>query len=307
VAPHEVCNEISCITVNKLFFITDSSILCPPGNLKVAYNDQAGKFRAASAQTNKARRSVDKRLLEDCERIETNPHYMNPTVSSLQKVKKNMRKTITSTTTAITTTTTETAILKNNLQFDLSSILTDDNSFQTAACSVSIDDLEYLNRKFPLAALLSFIFTLVQLLAKRSQVQPKITSPNAYSSPTRPSHSTFAHFASALQGFTFSRQPESVIPASQQATTAIPLPFNDSERQQNNLPAPRQTIPTVSSINEVENYRTSAFCGCSKGNCVSGNCRCYKAKRACGPLCHGRKENLKCEATLAYYLEQLNS
>ncbi len=209
------------------------------------------------------------------------------------------------------------------MQFDLSSILTDDNSFQTAACSVSIDDLEYLNRKFPhylfddtgdpiygtglVAALLSFIFTLVQLLAKRSQVQPKMTSPNAFSSPTRPSHSTFAHFASALQGFTFSRQPESVIPASQQATTAIPLPFNDSERQQNNLLAPRQTIPTVSSINEVENFRTSAFCGCSKGNCVSGNCRCYKAKRACGPLCHGRKENLKCEATLAYYLEQLNS
>ncbi len=102
-APHEVCNEISCITVKNLFFyhrqinITDSSIrqlniICPPGILKVAYNDQAGKFRAASAQTNKARRSVDKRLLQDCERIETNPHYMNPTVSSLQKVKKNMRK-----------------------------------------------------------------------------------------------------------------------------------------------------------------------------------------------------------------------
>jgi len=141
------------------------------------------------------------------------------------------------------------------LQFDLSSILTDDNSFQKASCSVSIDDLEYLNRKFPhylfdlwkglVAALLSFIFTLVQLLTKRSQVQPKMTSPNAYSSPTRPSHSTFAHFASALQGFTFSRQPESVIPASQQATTAIPLPFNDSERQQNNLPVPRQTIRLV--------------------------------------------------------------
>ncbi len=76
----------------SFFFITDSSILCPPGHLKVAYNYQAGKFRAVSAQTNKARRSVDKRLLEDCECIETNPHYMNSTVSSLQKVKKNMRK-----------------------------------------------------------------------------------------------------------------------------------------------------------------------------------------------------------------------
>ncbi len=201
----------------KSFFLSQTdqyhrqlNIICPPGILKVAYNDQAGKFRAASAQTNKARRSVDKRLLEDCERIETNPHYMNPTVSSLQKVKKNMRKTITSTTTAITTTTTETAISENNLQFDLSSILTDDNSFQTAACSVSIDDLEYLNRKFPhylfddtgdaiygtglVAALLLFILTLVQLQAKRSQVQPKMTSPNAYSSPTRPSHSHFNTF-----------------------------------------------------------------------------------------------------------------
>ena len=33
VAPHEVCNDISCITVDKLFFVNDASIRCPVGRL----------------------------------------------------------------------------------------------------------------------------------------------------------------------------------------------------------------------------------------------------------------------------------
>jgi hypothetical protein len=98
VAPHEICNEISCITVQKLFFVQDDSIVCPHGYLKIAYTDQAGKFRVASAKTDRARRSIKaKRLFENCDRLGTTPHYMSPTFSSLQKVTQKLAPTPTAT------------------------------------------------------------------------------------------------------------------------------------------------------------------------------------------------------------------
>ena len=62
-------------------------LVFPFGYLKEAYADQAGKFRVASAKTNKNRRSVGSILYENCERIGTTPHYMRPTISSQQRIK----------------------------------------------------------------------------------------------------------------------------------------------------------------------------------------------------------------------------
>jgi len=336
VAPHDICNAISCITVDKLFFVEDSSVVCPFGYLKVAYKDQAGKFRVASAKTNKDRRSIDSRLAENCERIGATPHYMIPTVSSLQKIKtsKNQRKTPTETKSTTTKTTTTT---RAYVSLDISSILTEDESFRTASCSVSLEDLQYLNNKLPyslfddtgdaiygtglVAALLSFIFTLVKLLAKNrsAHVQPNMPKPNEYSSP-RPVNSTAAqqglsflgsakeHIHHALSLPVRERQneafdiirlnslPVQVSAPVRNTTTAIPLPFEAPVVVQQTSNA--ISVPTVNQINEVQDYRSVAWCGCSKGKCISGNCRCHKAKRACGPLCHGGKVNVNCKATL---------
>lgn len=40
------------------------------------------------------------------------------------------------------------------------------------------------------------------------------------------------------------------------------------------------------------------FCNCKKSNCISGNCSCHRANRACGPACHGGNANKNCKATL---------
>ena len=42
-------------------------------------------------------------------------------------------------------------------------------------------------------------------------------------------------------------------------------------------------------------------CDCTKGNCISGSCRCKVNQKACGPLCHKGGEILKCRATIGYY------
>jgi len=312
VSPHEVCNEISCISVDKLFFVEDSSIVCPFGRLKIAYSDQSGKFRVASAQTNKARRStVSSRLVENCERQETSPRYMSPTFSSLQKAKKNFfirNKTSTTTETiAAATTTTVTTTSIYNMPLGLSSILTDDDTFQTASCSFSVADLEYLKHKFPhnlfddtgdaiygtglVAALISFIITLVKLLAKKrsAEVQPKIISPNAYSSPARPMHSTASQFISAQHPPSLNVQPlrerqtgvsdivlvsslpvQASVPLQQSmATVTVPLHSSISQRQQATFPEPPQSVLTVSHVNEEKSYKELAFCGCTKGTCTS--------------------------------------
>ena len=79
----------------------------------------------------------------------------------------------------------------------------------------------------------------------------------------------------------------------QQTSNSIPLP-----PLQSTMPEPSQISPTVRQINEIQDYRSMAWCGCAVGKCTSGNCRCHKAKRACGPLCHGGKVNINCKATL---------
>ncbi len=157
VAPHEICNEISCITVDKLFFVKDASIVCPVGHLLIAYTDQAGKFRVASVKTNKARRSIkSKQLAENCERLGTTPHYMSPTISSLQKVAlKNQRQQKPQHTKTQSTTTQSTTTMTTHMPLELSSILTDDETFLTVKqtdfkSSISFKDIEYLNNKFPI-------------------------------------------------------------------------------------------------------------------------------------------------------------
>ena len=156
VAPHDICNEISCISVNELFFIKDTSIACPVGHLPVAYTDQAGKYRVASVKTNKARRSIQgKKLVENCERLGTTPHYMSPTISSLQKVsKKNQRQQQPQHTTTLSTATQSTTTTMPHMPLDLSSILTNDETFFTVKqpdfeTSISFKDIQYLNNKFP--------------------------------------------------------------------------------------------------------------------------------------------------------------
>ncbi len=348
VAPHEVCNDISCITVDKLFFVNDASIRCPVGRLKVAYNDQAGKFRVASAETSKARRSVNtKKLVENCEHLGTTPRYMSPTISSLQKInlKKQQQPHQPHTTTQSTTTTSTIA----HSPIDLSSILTDDDSFQTASCSISFDEIDYLNNSFPqnlfddkgdaiygtslVAALLSLIIALVKLNAKSNlaHVQPQISSNNDYSSPKLPAHSTAAQFSNALRSLSVTRSAQgsinhatSIQPVRENGTLAsdvvrvnvlpaqasapveilpyrasdIPLPFTSSDPVQPNFSYESRMRSAVSQVNEVADYRAAAFCGCKVGMCIKGNCRCHKAKRACGPLCHGGKANLNCMATI---------
>jgi len=327
VAPHEICNDISCITVNKLYFVKDDSITCPLKRLKIAYSDQAGKFRVASASTSKARRALEStRLVENCERLGITPRYMSPTLSSQHKITQKQRQVTTTTTTKATTT-------KIYQPLELSSILTNDDTFETASCSFSVEDLEYLNHKFPynlfddtgdaiygtglVAALLSFIFTLVKLHAKSAQDRSKVSRSNDYASPTRPTHLSASQSNTRQEIFNkalnfqpvqgrqarvhdavhINSLPVQVLAREEPAASAIPLPFQAPTliTQQTAF-----SVPAVSDLNEVENYRALAYCRCVKGSCVSGNCKCNRAKRACGPLCHGGKANLNCKATLEY-------
>ncbi len=181
VSPHDVCNEISCISVSQLFFIQDESIICPKGRIKVAYADQAGRFRVASVNTNKARRAVKStRLIENCDRLTpTTPHYMSPTISSQAKTRKIIKpkSIITSKPTTI----------QNP---EISSILTEDDSF--LACPFSLEDKEYIQRHFPanmfddtgdaiygsslIALVISFVIAILKL-KKTQSTKPLLVSP----------------------------------------------------------------------------------------------------------------------------------
>ncbi len=338
VAPHEICNEISCITVQKLFFVQDDSIVCPHGYLEIAYTDQAGKFRVASAKTDRARRSIKaKRLFENCDRLGTTPHYMSPTFSSLQKVTlRNQRQHQQQhqqkhTTTQATTTTTTTIA---NFPLDLSSILTDDDTFHTVneqdfRTSISYEDIDYLKNKFPrnlfddtgdavygsslVAVLISLIIALVQLNAKSNtaQIKAKSPKPNDYSSPI---HSNATQFANAPQSTVNSLRQDQIIQPFQERQASTPVFYSVSAQQTTTTSLPAAQIhPTnfsqaslgqanVSQVNEVEDYRSLAWCGCPVGKCISGNCRCYRARRACGPLCHGGKNKFSNTVSTALHI-----
>jgi len=179
------------------------------------------------------------------------------------------------------------------------------------------------------AALLSLIIALVKLHAKDNSAevlkspksrQSKVPKPNDYSSPTHSTHSTAAQNSNAPPSFSFA--PTSIAHDSHiQPIRDFLTLISDSHRvdlRNDNASAPVETrfhsasatplssaqvqptliTQTVRQVNEVANYREKAFCGCQKGKCISGNCRCQRARRACTPLCHGGKPNIKCEATI---------
>ena len=137
------------------------------------------------------------------------------------------------------------------------------------------------------AALLSLIITLVKLYVKHNSanVQPKMPKPNHYSSP-RPVNSTSAkqsYFFGAAQGHIHQgsslpvreRQSkafdiirvnslpiEGSVPV-QYTSSAIPMPPALSS-----MPEPSQRAPLVTVINEVQDYKSLAWCGCPVGNCI---------------------------------------
>jgi len=175
------------------------------------------------------------------------------------------------------------------------------------------------------AALLSLIIALVkynsaEVLKSPKSRQSKVPKPNDYSSPTHPTHSTAAQNSNAPSSFSFA--PTSIVHDSHiQPIRDFLTLLSDSHRvdlRNDNASAAVETrfhsasatplssaqvqpaliTHTVRQVNEVANYREKAFCGCQKGKCISGNCKCHRARRACTPLCHGGKPNIKCEATI---------
>jgi hypothetical protein len=81
---------------------------------------------------------------------------MSPTISSLQKVAlKNQRQQKPQHTKTQSTTTQSTTTMTTHMPLELSSILTDDETFLTVKqtdfkSSISFKDIEYLNNKFPI-------------------------------------------------------------------------------------------------------------------------------------------------------------
>jgi len=144
---------------------------------------------------------------------------------------------------------------------ELSSILTNDDTFETASCSFSVEDLEYLNHKFLynlfddtgdaiygtclVAALLSLIFTLVKLHAKSAHDRSKVSRSNDYASPTRPTHLSASQSNTRQEIFNqalnfqpvqgrqarvhdavhINSLPVQVLAQEEPAASAIPLPF----------------------------------------------------------------------------------
>jgi len=325
VSPHDVCNEISCISVSQLFFIQDESIICPKGRIKVAYADQAGRFRVASVNTNKARRAVKStRLIENCDRL---------TPTTTRKIIK-PKSIITSKPTTI----------QNP---EISSILTEDDSF--LACPFSLEDKEYIQRHFPanmfddtgdaiygsslIALVISFVIAILKLKKNsKHETSTGVTYESAFTTVPKQStliatrHQKPIGFTTGTQQSTLTatghQQPIGFTTGTQQSTLTAtghqqPIAFTTGHQQQTAFLTALQQLTTssigsreeqcqagastVTDLNEIQQYQEIAFCGCIKGNCIRGTCRCNRAKRACGPLCHKGKVNTNCKATLEHY------
>ena len=66
---------------------------------------------------------------------------------------------------------------------------------------------------------------------------------------------------------------------------------------------PSLTSSNESSLASILASRPPGYkpCGCEKGSCVSGSCRCLRAKVPCTILCHNQRINSNCRATEEYF------
>ncbi len=173
------------------------------------------------------------------------------------------------------------------------------------------------------AALLSLIIALVKLHVKgnSAQIRSHVPKPNDYSTPTRSNHSTAAQNSNVPPSISFAPTNFAQTSSIQPIRDLLTL-ISDSHRVDSrnaNASAPLETIfhsasstqlssaqvqpslaaqSSVRQVNEVASYRNIAFCSWKVGKCISGNCKCHKARKACTPLCHGGKDNINCKATI---------
>lgn len=293
--PYETCNEYGCFYPNKFYFIEDQKIECPQKSMKLAYKDQNGKYRVASL-LNKSKRSVDSKIVENCQRRFSNrlkskavPKYMQPTLSSESKrVSKN-----TNLIRPVSTTTLQSNVI---LSEKMDSILTEDysiisnNNFDTAKSFCSLDDMNYLKNKFPqnmfddtgdiiyssslILSLLSLMGTIIKLIlssAEKKNMKGNLLKEN-----------NLNDFLREINNKESSKE------------TSTPKKSNSYS-----IVLPK-LVPQVKLQNENKKSNSKDFCFCKVGTCISGNCNCHKASRACTALCHGGLNN-NCKANLNHY------
>ena len=129
-------------------------------------------------------------------------------------------------------------------------------------------------------------------------IAPQVSSnPNQYSEPFITQNLT-PHVSETIGYHTALPNP----PTASQLTA---LAQNDSTIQhtRNSHALIRSQLSGPGSMisQQVAQATFNSNCNCPTGNCIKGNCHCYKAKRACGPTCHGGNgTSINCKATVEH-------
>ena len=275
--PDETGNNRGCLTPEKFFFVSDTSIECPDGTMKLAYKDQDRLYRVVSLDSRKkSRRSIkNSSILENCIRAPKRkqlPNSMSPTYSSAAKITaKKVR-------TNIQTSTSRPQPISNRID----SLMTRDHSeimsshysdFETADSFCSLEDTEYLNNTFPrnmfdykgdaiygtglIISLLSFIVTLIKLILEKKKSTPTYTK---FERPNQPVTSSFnipdVSNRNNIQSHFFNDPSAPVYYVPQITTLESDLPSQPIRLQQpslsaietNNLPSTSQRVISLQTL-----------------------------------------------------------
>lgn len=270
--PTASCDNNGCYYPKKFYFIQDSTIVCPEQTMKLAYKDKFGLYRVASLATD-SHNSLNTNVEENCWKKKTDetkskekPQYMNPTFSS-----ENKRVKSTSSINSKKANTDSTENLTKILYQDISRANNNDEAAKSF--HITSEDIDYLNHDFPqnmfddkgdiiygsslILSLLSFIGTLIKLIlssrgnkkAHEVDLEKALDNLNTLTKMTEKKSTTFTARSLEKKG------------------------------------AIGNTRTTNENKNHINHYKD--YCLCKKGNCISGNCSCFKSNKACNEKCHG--------------------
>jgi len=321
----EACNIKGCFFPMKFYFVDDSSIICPSGfDLKLAFMDQEGLFRVGSINSNLSK----KQIIENCIRQKevkqaTTPNYMKPTHSSAAKTKKPITPHPRSTPALLRPVQNQDEFLVTLSQdFSTSNIFTNDlseisaDSFRSA--QISFEDSLYAKRSFPqnmfddkgdiaygtglLGLLVSFICTLMKLILEK-QKNKHLSGLHLHQPSTLLVEESKKHLPTTYT--LLIEESNNRNNYSEQLTTRNLAPLASHSKDLANDETSNQhfhtALPLPPLASQLDILALKKYYNCPKSNCIQGNCHCFKAKRACRPLCHGGAgTSTNCKATAEY-------
>ena len=287
---------------------------------------------------------LNPKIIENCfnhakKLIKKLPNYMSPTLASEAKMVKQpvQRKNPHTHTNELQQAQPLTQIEDNfqtpqrqapNSQNQYDSFLRDDESEIDSFTTVKqypLEDSQCLNNSFPqnmfddkgdviygtglIVTLLSFIGTLIKLILNKNETKKQLDQyANINLQPQQKSSTlNFPAASNANNYYTpclhVPQKPTQIIT---QLATSVPNVINFQPRHYPETylpPPPIPQSPVLNSVIQIETFKD--HCGCKAGNCIKDKrCKCFNAKRACGPACHGENGiNINCKATTQYAIQ----